>query len=242
MKEVFMFANMIAYRISPKGNSTRVKKSNTWESIAANRRLAGWPLCSNVCHSISDGANFYFFCSKGFQSTWTNQCDLWKWLVKNNRSLKYLKIWGFIKFSRFHQFHYSAFWKAPTSDTETLLFDDGNWSSDHTTRYNKGYCTDAILGVFTGIILLLMTQAIQAGQSLNQGQQRTRNFFPVQVFVSFSAPGQENFVQVDSSSWTPDPLIPSMTVDSFVHCAMLCKVVVLNSLGFRTIESFPRQE
>ena len=33
-------------------------------------------------------------------------------------------------------------------------------------------------------------------------------------------------MQVDSGSWIPDPTIPSMTVDSFVHCAMLCKVVV----------------
>ena len=164
-----------------------VSKSQTHESQL--RLIGGWQVGHFPQMFAIQSATapiLTLFCSKGFQSTWTNQCDLWKWLVKNNRSFKYLKIWGFVKFPRFHQFHYSAFRKAPTSDTETLLFDDGNWSSDHTTRYNKGYCTDAILGVFTGIILLLMTQAIQAGQSLSQGQQRTRNFFPVQVFVSFS--------------------------------------------------------
>jgi len=32
----------------------------------------------------------------------------------------------------------------------------------------------------------------------------------------------KNF-QVDSGAWIPDPLIPPMTVDSFVHCAMFCK-------------------
>ena len=31
-------------------------------------------------------------------------------------------------------------------------------------------------------------------------------------------------MQVDSNSWAPDPLIPSTAADSFVHCAMLCKV------------------
>merc|ERR1712037_195130 len=64
-----------------------------------------------------------------------------------------------------------------------------------------------MLGV--SLFLVLMAAGAIQGQTM-KGQQRTRNFFPIQV---------------DSESWSPDPLIPSMTCDSFVHCAMHCKGV-----------------
>jgi len=55
-----------------------------------------------------------------------------------------------------------------------------------------------MFGVSIFLYLVLMPDTIEAGQSLNQGQQRTRNFFPIQV---------------DSGAWIPDPLIPPMTVE-----------------------------